>query len=71
MSTPLGDHGDPRRDGDGEDREPAVLVGVVLRGHDAREAEASLVELERLADTAGADAVASLLQRRGFTNFIT
>jgi len=64
MSTPLGDHGDPRRDGEGEDREPAVLVGVVLRGHDSREAEASLVELERLADTAGADAVASLLQRR-------
>lgn len=44
--------------------EPAVLVAVAAAGHDLTEAEASLDELERLADTAGAQAVASLLQRR-------
>jgi GTPase len=44
--------------------EPAVLVGVALAGHDLSEAEASLEELEQLAETAGADSVATLLQRR-------
>src|SRR5256885_453088 len=50
-------------DGDGG-AEPAVLVGVALAGRDVSLAEASLDELERLADTAGAEAVATLLQRR-------
>ena len=45
-------------------REKIVLVGVTLDGHDDDETEESLDELERLVDTAGADVVARLTQRR-------
>ena len=43
--------------------ERAVLVGL-SRGRDASEAEASLQELRRLADTAGAEAIETVLHRR-------
>jgi len=45
-------------------REKIVLVGVTLGGQDDDETEASLDELELLVDTAGADVVARLSQRR-------
>ena len=46
------------------DRERAVLVGALLGPADAEEAEWSLDELEALADTAGADVVDRIVQRR-------
>ena len=46
-------------------RERIVLVGVTLPPHDDDETERSLDELARLVDTAGADAVARVLQHRG------
>jgi GTPase len=45
-------------------RERIVLVGVVLAGHDAEDVEAGLDELALLVDTAGADVLARLVQRR-------
>lgn len=45
-------------------REKALLVQVVLGHRDRREAEYSLGELERLADTAGAQVVGRITQRR-------
>jgi len=45
-------------------REKIVLVGVTLPPHHEDETEASLDELGLLVDTAGADAVARVLQRR-------
>ncbi|HEX9260352.1 MAG TPA: GTPase HflX, partial [Acidimicrobiales bacterium] len=45
-------------------REKIVLVGVTLPHHTEEETEASLDELALLVDTAGADAVARVLQRR-------
>ena len=45
-------------------REKIVLVGVTLAGHTDEETEASLDELSLLIDTAGADEVARLVQRR-------
>lgn len=45
-------------------REKIVLVGVTLAGHSDEETEASLDELSLLIDTAGADEVARLVQRR-------
>ena len=45
-------------------REKIVLVGVTLTGHSDEETEASLDELSLLIDTAGADEVARLVQRR-------
>ena len=45
-------------------RERIVLVGVVLPGHNDEEMEASLDELALLVDTAGADEVARMTQRR-------
>ena len=45
-------------------RERIVLVGVTLAGGDPAETEASLDELALLVDTAGADAVERLVQRR-------
>ncbi len=45
-------------------REKIVLVGVTLEGHDDTDTHESLDELERLVDTAGADVVARLTQRR-------
>src|SRR5918999_656770 len=51
------------RAGDRE-RERAILVGAAFGSLSPDEAEWSLEELEALADTAGADAVDSLLQRR-------
>ncbi len=45
-------------------REKIVLVGVTLDGHDDDQTQESLDELERLVDTAGADVVARLTQRR-------
>jgi GTP-binding protein HflX len=45
-------------------RERIVLVGVTLPGGDDDATEASLDELELLVDTAGADVVARLAQRR-------
>src|SRR5918999_1362677 len=53
---------DDRR-GDSE-RERAILVGAAFGSLSPDEAEWSLEELEALADTAGADVVDSLLQRR-------
>ena len=47
-----------------DERERAVLVGAVVGGQDADEAEWSLDELEALADTAGADSVDRVVQRR-------
>lgn len=45
-------------------REKIVLVGVTLDGNDDDATQESLDELERLVDTAGADVVARLTQRR-------
>jgi GTP-binding protein HflX len=45
-------------------REKIVLVGVTLLPHHEDETEASLDELALLVDTAGADAVARVVQRR-------
>ncbi len=45
-------------------REKIVLVGVTLEGHDDTDTHESLDELERLVNTAGADVVARLTQRR-------
>ena len=45
-------------------REKIVMVGVTLDGHTDDETDASLDELELLIDTAGADAVARITQRR-------
>jgi len=45
-------------------RQRALLVGTTAGGRHVEAAEASLDELARLADTAGADAVAVVLQRR-------
>ncbi|MFM7308015.1 MAG: GTPase HflX [Actinomycetota bacterium] len=45
-------------------REKIVMVGVILDGHTDDETDASLDELELLIDTAGADAVARITQRR-------
>ncbi|MFM7306848.1 MAG: GTPase HflX, partial [Actinomycetota bacterium] len=45
-------------------REKIVLVGVTLDGRDDDQTNESLDELERLVDTAGADVVARLTQRR-------
>src|SRR4051812_7661302 len=47
-----------------EEREKIVLVGVALHGHDVDDVEASLDELSQLVDTAGADEVARVVQRR-------
>ena len=46
------------------ERERAVLVSAVVRGQDIEEAEWSLDELAALADTAGAEAVDRVMQRR-------
>jgi GTPase len=46
------------------ERERAVLVGAVFDKEDSEAAEWSLDELEALADTAGADALDRILQRR-------
>jgi GTP-binding protein HflX len=45
-------------------RQRALLVGTGFGSRDVEEAEESLAELARLADTAGADAVEAVLQRR-------
>ena len=45
-------------------RERIVLVGVVLSGHDPDDVEAGLDELALLVDTAGADVLARMVQRR-------
>jgi GTP-binding protein HflX len=45
-------------------RERIVTVGVTLPGHTESETEASLDELSLLIDTAGADVVATIVQRR-------
>ncbi|MFM7870367.1 MAG: GTPase HflX, partial [Actinomycetota bacterium] len=45
-------------------RERIVIVGVTLNGHTEDETEASLDELALLIDTAGADVVGRLVQRR-------
>ncbi|HJM38116.1 MAG: GTPase HflX [Acidimicrobiales bacterium] len=45
-------------------RERIVLAGVSLEGVDKEITESSLEELERLVDTAGADAVAVIIQNR-------
>lgn len=45
-------------------REKIVLVGVTLDGEPVEETEAALDELSALVDTAGADAVARVMQRR-------
>jgi len=45
-------------------RERIVLVGVTRGGHDPEQTDADLDELEALVDTAGADVVARLDQRR-------
>ena len=46
-------------------RERIVLVGVVLNGQDPDDVEFGLDELALLVDTAGADVLARLVQRRG------
>jgi len=46
-------------------RERIVLVGVDLPPHDPEQVDASLDELSLLVDTAGADEVGRLVQRRG------
>ena len=73
---PLGEPADGHRGGFGEFggdgvglidrafRERIVLVGVVGPGRDTAAAEASLDELSLLVDTAGADAVERVCQRR-------
>ena len=45
-------------------REQIVLVGVQLAQRTADEVDANLDELERLVDTAGADSVERIVQRR-------
>jgi GTP-binding protein HflX len=45
-------------------REKIVLVGVILPGHDEESTEASLNELALLIDTAGADEVGRMVQKR-------
>jgi GTP-binding protein HflX len=45
-------------------REQIVIVGVTLPGHTDDDTEAGLDELELLVDTAGADVVARVMQRR-------
>ena len=45
-------------------REKLVLVGVALDGTDTEDVESSLDELSQLVDTAGADEVARVVQRR-------
>lgn len=47
-----------------DERERAVLVGALVGDQDQDEADWSLDELEALADTAGADAVDRVVQRR-------
>ncbi|MEY2570062.1 MAG: GTPase, partial [Acidimicrobiaceae bacterium] len=47
-----------------EGREKIVLVGVATHGHDLDDVDASLDELSQLVDTAGADEVARVVQRR-------
>jgi GTPase len=47
-----------------ETREKIVLVGVALDGADPDDVDASLDELSQLVDTAGADAVARVVQKR-------
>src|SRR4051812_8504488 len=47
-----------------EAREKLVLVGVALGGHHVDDVESSLDELSQLVDTAGADEVARVVQRR-------
>src|SRR3954471_137101 len=47
-----------------EGREKLVLVGVALGGHHVDDIESSLDELSQLVDTAGADEVARVVQRR-------
>ena len=47
-----------------EVRERIVLVGVTLDGHDAAETDECLDELAELIDTAGADEVGRMVQRR-------
>jgi GTP-binding protein HflX len=47
-----------------DEREKIVLVGVALGGHHLDDIEASLDELSQLVDTAGADEVARVVQRR-------
>ena len=46
------------------ERRRAALVGIVLRDESADEVERSLDELERLADTAGADSIVKLIQNK-------
>jgi GTPase len=46
------------------ERERAILVGAAFGSDDSEEAEWSLDELEALADTAGADAIDRMAQRR-------
>lgn len=48
----------------GTGREKALLVQAVLQGMHKLDAEESLLELERLADTAGAEVVGVITQRR-------
>ncbi len=50
--------------GDGPEREKAVLVGVEAPGSDPARAVYSLEELARLADTAGADVLGQVIQKR-------
>ncbi|MDD2443953.1 MAG: GTPase HflX [Desulfotomaculaceae bacterium] len=50
--------------GDGPEREKAVLVGVEAPGSDPARAVYSLEELARLADTAGADVLGKVIQKR-------
>ena len=45
-------------------REQIVIVGVTLPGHTDDDTESGLDELELLIDTAGADVVARVVQRR-------
>ena len=47
-----------------EAREKLVLVGVALDGERVDDIESSLDELSQLVDTAGADEVARVVQRR-------
>ena len=49
---------------DKSERALCVLVSVVPKGADEHEYEASLSELERLADTAGADVYAKMVQQK-------
>ena len=45
-----------------EKRDRAILVGIAKRTSELDECEISLDELSRLADTAGADSVARVIQ---------